>query len=156
MGSIVEEGTVMKRWRVRCCIVLGLLVLGACGQDDTSQKQAPEAPSTPAQPTTQALAEAPRVVEITLAFVPPRFRPDPVVVQVGKPVQFKLISADTRHTLIIESLGIEVEVPQKALNENVITKVVTPPKTGTFRIFCRVHERLQMEGTLEVSDAPQP
>jgi heme/copper-type cytochrome/quinol oxidase subunit 2 len=73
------------------------------------------------------------------------------VLKVGEPVQFKVTSADTRHTFIIEALGIDVEVPQQSLNETVTTRVVTPQAAGTFRVFCRIHERLPMEGTIEVT-----
>ena len=75
------------------------------------------------------------------------------MVQVGKPIQFRLSSADTRHTLVIEALGIEIDVPQKVLSDSVLTKVVTPQKSGTYRMFCHIHSRLLMEGTLVVSEA---
>ena len=74
------------------------------------------------------------------------------MVQVGAPVQFKVTSADTRHQLVIESLGIDVAVPQRSLSETVTTDVVTPQQIGSFRIFCRIHARLPMEGTLEVRE----
>jgi heme/copper-type cytochrome/quinol oxidase subunit 2 len=74
------------------------------------------------------------------------------VLQVGQPVQFKVSSADTRHFLVIEALGIELEVPQKSLNEAVTTTVVTPQEVGTFRMFCRIHARLPIEGTIEVRE----
>jgi len=91
------------------------------------------------------------VIEVTVAFIAPYFRPDPIVLKVGEPVQFKVTSADTRHTFVIESLGIDVEVPQKSLNETVTSKVVTPQAAGTLRVFCRIHERLPIEGALEVT-----
>ncbi len=92
------------------------------------------------------------VVEVTLSFVQPRFRPDPIVLQVGKPVQFRITSTDTRHNFIIESLGIDVEVSQKALGQSVTTKVVTPQEIGTFPAFCGIHRRLPMEGTIQVTE----
>jgi heme/copper-type cytochrome/quinol oxidase subunit 2 len=85
--------------------------------------------------------------------VTPRFQPDPIVVPVGKPIQFKVNSADTRHHFVIESLGIDMEVPQKSLDNSVTTPVVTPQETGTFRMYCRIHSRLPMEGTIVVSEA---
>ena len=142
----------MRRWRVCLGAVLGLLVLLSCGSNETAETPATPATSTPTQQATAPAADAPRVVEVTLSFVMPRFRPDPIVVQVGKPVQFRLTSTDTRHNVIIESLGINVEVPQKALNQSVTTKVVTPQKVGTFPLFCGIHRRLPMEGTLEVTE----
>ena len=74
------------------------------------------------------------------------------MLQAGEPVQLKITSADTRHHLVIEPLGIDVAVPQKSLNETVTTKVVIPQNVGTFRMFCRIHARLPMEGTLEVRE----
>jgi len=131
---------------------LCMLFLAACSGDDTAKPAAPTDTPTTAQPPVQSSAVPPRVIELTLSFVAPHVRPDPVVVQVGQPVQFKVTSADTRHQLVIESLGIDVTVPQKSLNETVTTNVVTPHEVGTFRIFCRIHARLPMEGTLEVRE----
>jgi heme/copper-type cytochrome/quinol oxidase subunit 2 len=73
------------------------------------------------------------------------------VVQVGKPVQFKVRSADTKHTFVIEAFGIDMEVPQKALDAAALTPVITPKEVGTFRIHCRNHERLPMQATLQVA-----
>ncbi|WP_179130961.1 cupredoxin domain-containing protein [Candidatus Entotheonella palauensis] len=118
----------------------------ACGNEASKD----ESPSTaPAEPEGQAA----RVIEVTLSFVEPRFRPDPIEIKVGEPVQFKVSSGDTRHRFVIEPFGIDVEVPQKALNESAITKVVTPTETGTFRMFCSTHARMPMEGTLVVVEA---
>lgn len=143
----------MKRRRRFAYLLLGVLFVMACGRDDSDPKQATPVTTEPKHEATPPVGEAPRVVDLTLSFVEPRFRPDPVVVQVGKPVQFKISSLDTRHTLVIEALGLEVEVPQKSLSESVLTRVVTPQETGTFRMFCRIHSRLPMEGTLVVSEA---
>lgn len=133
------------------CGLLALLLLAACDGGDPSK-----APATTAQAPQQAGAppgRAPRVVDVTLSFVAPRFQPDPIVLQVGEPVQFRVTSADTRHLFIIEALGIEVEVPQKSLQETVTTRVVMPQEPGTFRMLCRMHARLPMEGTVEVTPA---
>lgn len=141
----------MKGWRLGLCAMLGTLCLTACGGEDTTKKSPSSSLPTPTSQASQSPAEAPRIVEVTLSFVAPRFRPDPVVVQVGKPVQFKLTSADTRHQFVIESLGIDVEVPQKSLEESVMTNVVIPQETGTMRMLCRLHSRMAMEGTLQVT-----
>ena len=134
-------------------MVLGMCFLAACGKDDTSKERAPTASSPATQQAAPSPGRAPRVIEVTEAFIAPHFRPNPLLLKVGEPVQFKVTSADTRHTFIIEALGIDVEVPQKSLNETVTTKVVTPQAAGTFRVFCRIHERLPMEGSLEVTAA---
>ena len=142
----------MKGWRVFVFVVLGLLCVTACSRDDAPEKPAstgtPDATQQDAPPT----AQAPRIIELTMAFVAPQFRPDPIVLQAGEPVQFQVSSADTRHFLVIEALGIELEVPQKSLNEAVRTNIVTPQEVGTFRMFCRIHARLPMAGMVEVRD----
>jgi plastocyanin len=132
-------------------MVLGMCFLATCGKEDTPKERAPTASSPATQQAVPSPGRAPRVIEITEAFIAPHFRPDPIVLKVGEPVQFKVTSADTRHTFIIEALGIDVEVPQKSLNETVTTKVVTPQVAGTFHVFCRIHERLPMEGSIEVT-----
>ena len=68
-------------------------------------------------------------------------------------MQFKVSSADTRHFMVIEAFGIELEVPQKALNEIVTTAIIMPQEVGTFRMSCRIHARLPMEGTIEVRES---
>ena len=142
----------MKGRRVFVLVLLAMLCVTACGRDDTPEK--PASTETPAatQQDAQPAAQAPRIIELTLAFIAPHFRPDPLVLQAGEPVQFKVSSADTRHFMVIEAFDIELEVPQKALNEAVTTTVVTPQEVGTFRVFCRIHARLPMEGTVEVRE----
>ncbi|MGH8069810.1 MAG: cupredoxin domain-containing protein [Candidatus Entotheonellia bacterium] len=142
----------MKGQRVFVLVLLGMLCVTACSRDDTPQK--PASTETPAitRQASQPTAQAPRIIELTLTFIAPHFRPDPLVLQVGQPVQFKISSADTRHFLVIEAFGIELEIPQKSLNEAATSKVVTPQEVGTFRMLCRIHARLPMEGTIEVRD----
>lgn len=141
------------RQRRGVLIGIGLVMcfLAACGKDDTPKERAPTASSPATQQAAPSPGRAPRVIEVTEAFIAPHFRPDPIVLKVGEPVQFKVTSADTRHTFIIESLGIDVDIPQKSLDETVTTRVVTPQAAGTFRVFCRIHERLPMEGAIEVT-----
>lgn len=141
----------LQRRCVLIGLVLGMCFLAACGRDDTPKERAPTAPSTATQQAAPSPGGSPRVIEVTVAFIAPHFRPDPLVLKVGEPVQFKVTSADTRHTFIIEALGIDIEVPQKSLNETVTTRVVTPQAAGTLRVFCRIHERLPMEGSIEVT-----
>ncbi len=140
-------------WQIWLYMVLSICVLVACGRDDPVKETAPPAASPATEQTAEPPGKAANVVDVTLSFIAPRIRPDPIVVQVGEPVQFNVSSADTRHTFVIEAFGIEVEVPQKSLNETVTTKVVIPKEAGTFRVFCRVHERLPMEGELVVKDS---
>ena len=128
-----------------------MLFVVACGSDEPARGPATSGVPTAPQQATPPAAAPPQVIEVTLSFIEPRFRPERVLLQVGVPVQFKLTSADTRHTFVVEPLGIDVEVPQKSLNETVTTQVVTPQQAGTFRVFCRLHGRLPMEGTVEVT-----
>jgi plastocyanin len=143
----------MRGRRVFVFVLLAALCVTACGKEDTPERPAGTATPAATQQAAQPPAQAPRIIDLTLAFIAPHFRPDPLVLQVGEPVQFKVSSADTRHFLVVEALGIELEVPQKALNEAVTTKVVTPQEAGTFRMLCRIHARLPMEGTIEVREA---
>ncbi len=132
------------RYRITC-VLLGMVLFTACGNDRSKDEATERTPV--AQP-----GETARVVEVTLSFIKPRFRPDPIQIAVGEPVRFKVSSADTRHRFVVEPLGIDVEVPQKSLNESVTTKVVTPSESGTFRVFCNIHARMPMEGTLVVTE----
>lgn len=136
----------MKKGCWAVCMLLGIVLFTACGNE------VPKDEATSAAPAAHP-GQAVRVVEVTLSFVEPRFRPDPIEIKVGEPVQFKLSSADTRHHFVVEPLGIDVEVPQKSLHESVTTKVVTPTEAGTYRMFCSIHARMPMEGTLVVSEA---
>lgn len=145
----------MPKWRWVVGIVLALLILVACRDDSADPAKTPSPPAADSQSTASSDSQA-TVVDVTLSFVKPWFRPDPIVVEAGKPVRFKITSADTRHTFIIDAFNIDVEVPQKSLNETVITQVITPPQPGTHRIYCRVHARLPMEGQLVVSEPSKP
>jgi plastocyanin len=130
-------------------MLVGVVLFTSC-RSETPKEGAPSSTSAAQQ------GQAARVVEVTLSFIEPRFRPDPIEIRVGEAVQFKLSSADTRHHFVVEPLGINVEVPPKSANEAVTTGVVTPSEAGTFRIFCSVHARMPMEGTLVVSEAKTP
>ena len=145
----------MPKWRWVVGIVLALLILVACRDDRADPAPTPSPPAADSQSPSSSDSQA-TVVDVTLSFVKPWFRPDPIVVEAGKPVRFKITSADTRHTFIIDAFNIDVEVPQKSLNETVTTPVITPPQPGTYRIYCRVHARLPMEGQLVVSDPAKP
>ena len=127
-------------------MLLGILLFTACGNE------APKDQATSASPSGQA-GQSVGVVEVTLSFVQPRFRPDPIEIKVGEAVQFKVSSADTQHHFVVEPLGIDIEVPPKSMHESVTTKVVSSTEAGTFRMFCSVHARMPMEGTLVVSEA---
>ncbi|WP_089940592.1 cupredoxin domain-containing protein [Candidatus Entotheonella palauensis] len=136
----------MKKACWAVCMLLAIGLLMACGNEASKDEDASPAPA-------EQQGQAARVVEVTLSFVEPRFRPDPVEIKAGEPVQFKVSSNDTRHRFVIEPFGIDVEVPQKSLNESVTTKVITPAEAGTFRMFCSTHARMPMEGRLVVSEA---
>jgi hypothetical protein len=65
------------------------------------QRRAGTGTPAAAQQASQPTAQPPRIIELTLAFIAPHFRPDPIVLRVGEPVQFQVSSADTRHSLVI-------------------------------------------------------
>lgn len=139
----------MKKGRRVVCLLFGLVLFAACGNEVSNDEPGASDPA-------KSPGQAARVIEVTLSFIEPRFRPDPIEVKVGEPVQFKVSSADTRHRFIIETLGIDLEVPQKSMHESVTTQVVTPTEANTFRIFCSIHARMPMEGTLLVSETGKP
>ena len=145
-GTTEGKGIAMEKGYWTVCMLLGILLFTACGNE------APKDQATSVSPSGQA-GQSVRVVEVTLSFVQPRFRPDPIEIKVGETVQFKVSSADTQHHFVVEPLGIDIEVPPKSMHESVTTKVVTPTEAGTFRMFCSVHARMPMEGTLVVSEA---
>lgn len=132
-------------------LLMGILFLSACGGGGAAPKPAPEAtqpaPAPPGSPQGKV-----RVIDVTLSFVPPRFQPDPIVLKVGEPVRFKATSINARHTFTIEELGVDVVVPQRALNQTVTTGVVVPQRAGDFLLFCREHTRQQMEARVIVTD----
>ena len=138
-------------------LVLGIILLMACGGgsdsgpavgDTASSDQATDQSSQDAPP-----AEGVRVIEINAAFVVPYFQPDPIVLKVGEPVQFRITSADTRHTFTITELGVDEPVTQTLLGETAVSPVITPQVTGTFLVFCRIHLNAPvMEGVLQVTN----
>jgi len=146
----------MPKWRCVVWAVLALFILVSCRDDSADPAQTPSPPAAADSASTSSSDSQATVVEVTLSFVKPWFRPDPITVEAGKPVRFKITSADTRHTFIIDEFDIDVEVPQKSLNETVTTPVITPQQPGTYRIYCRVHARLPMQGQLVVSEPSKP
>ena len=138
----------MKCWRFFIVPILaaGLLFV-ACGGGGSDGQTAPQATEPPAGAVAQPGVT---VVEVNLAFPPPRFRPDPVIIKVGEPVQFKITSVDTKHTFTLGALGIDETIPQT--RESIFSPVVIPREVGEFLLFCRIHVRLPMEGTVVVTE----
>lgn len=132
-------------------LLLGILFLSACGGGGGAPRPAPVATQPAPAPPASGQEEV-RVIDVTLNFVVPRFQPDPIVLKVGEPVQFRATSINARHTFTIEELGIDVEVPQPVLKQTVTTGVVVPQRAGDFLLFCRVHTRLQMEARVIITD----
>ena len=138
-------------------IALLLLVatLAACGGGSDSAPASGDAASSNQAPDQSSQAAAPpegvRVIEITTAFVVPRFQPDPIVLKVGEPVQFRITSADTTHTFTVTEIGVDEAVTQRLVGETAVSQVITPQTIGTFRVWCRVHLNApKMEGVLQV------
>ena len=91
------------------------------------------------------------MIEVFAAYVQPHYQPNPIVLKVGEPVQFKVTSSDTRHTLTIDGLNVDLEIPQKLKGGAVLTQVVTPTQAATLRLWCRIHTNVPlMEGVVQV------
>lgn len=139
-------------WRALApLLLLGILFLSACGGGGAAPKPAPVATQPAPAPPASGQGEV-RVIDVTLSFVVPHFQPDPIVLKVGEPVQFRATSINSRHTFTIEELGIDVVVPQLVLDQTVTTGVVVPQRLGDFLLFCRVHTRQGMEGRVIITD----
>ena len=145
---------------MRCLgvLVVGLLLLTACERGE--KKERPAAPAatpkstvapTPAEGTNPKATA--KLVEVDLSVF--KFTPKTIVLKVGEPVQFKVTSKDTIHSLTIKDLGIDVEL---APGEQKISEVFTPQQTGTFQITCRIHSvsAYGMEGFLVVTETGEP
>ncbi len=91
------------------------------------------------------------MIEVFAAYIVPHYQPNPIVLKVGEPVQFQIISSDTRHTFTIDGLNVDTEIPQKLKGGIVLTQVVTPTQAGTLRLWCRIHTNVPlMEGVVQV------
>ena len=148
--------TVLIYRRAAVALMLPLLLLmAACGGGSDSNL-ASTATGAPAQDASQpagnaTTVEGVRLIEVLAAFVEPRYTPDPIVLKAGEPVQFSITSADTRHTFTITELNIDVPVNQKLIGGAAVSQVITPQQTGTFRLWCRIHENAPvMVGEIQV------
>jgi len=139
-------------------LVVGFLLLTACGRGEESER--PPAPATTPESTVapeSAEVTKPEVtaklVEVDLSVF--KFTPKEIVLKVGEPVQFKVTSKDTIHSLTIKDLGIDVELTPGGQK---ISEVFTPQQTGTFQITCRIHSvsAYGMEGFLVVTETGEP
>ena len=93
------------------------------------------------------------MIEVFTAYVQPHYQPNPIVLKVGEPIQFKVISSDTRHTFTIDGLNVDLEIPQKLKGGAVLTQVVIPTQAGTLRLWCRIHTNVPlMEGEVRIVD----
>ena len=91
------------------------------------------------------------MIEVFAAYVQPHYQPNPIVLKVGEPVQFKVISSDTRHTFTIDGLNVDLEIPQRLKGGTALTQVVTPTQVGTLRLWCRIHTNVPlMDGVIQV------
>ena len=145
----------MKWLAITLMPLLIMTLLAGCGSD--SSDAVPATPA-PAQATSEVAGgatslEGVTVIDVVTAFVVPRFQPDPIVVKLGEPVQFRITSADTRHTFTITELDIDVQVTQKLIGDTAVTQVITPQQIGTFLIWCRIHTNAPtMEGFIQVEE----
>lgn len=141
---------------LRKCRLLGaflfiptIALFAACGGGDSGP-----APATVA-PTEEAVQPAAgvKLIEVFTAYVQPHYQPNPIVLKVGEPIQFKVISSDTQHTFTIDGLNVDLEIPQKLKGGAVLTQVVIPTQAGTLRLWCRIHTNVPtMEGEVRIVD----
>ena len=148
---------IVKKYRLLTALLFipMIALLAACGGGSDSGP----APTNAVAPTEEALQstgesttqEGVRVIDIQAAFVVPYFTPDPIILKTGEPVQFRIISADTRHTFTVTELNLDTQVTQRLIGETAVTQVITPQTTGTFRLWCRIHINAPvMEGVIQV------
>ena len=142
---------IVKKYRLLAAFLFipTIALLAACGGGSGDSGPAPAtATSTP-----QAVqsAEGVRVIEVFTAYIVPHYQPNPIVLKVGEPIQFKITSSDTRHTFTIDGLNVDQEIPQKLKGGAVLTQVVTPTQAGTLRLWCRMHTNVPlMEGVVQI------
>ncbi len=137
--------------------ILAIALLAACGGggSDSGQPPAP-ATSAPAQQSFETndettTAEGVRIIEVTAAFLEPRYRPDPIILKVGEAVQFRITSFDTQHTFTIDELGVDEKITQKLIGTTAVSQVVTPTHAGELRLCCRIHNGTPlMQGIVQV------
>ena len=139
-------------------LVVGLLLLTACGRGEERERPSDPAPtpkptgtSKPAEVATPEVTA--KLIEVDLSVF--KFTPKKLFLKVGEPVQFKVTSKDTIHSFTIKDLGIDVELTP---GEHKISEVFTPQQIGTFQITCRIHSvsAYGMEGFLVVTETGKP
>ncbi len=151
--------TVLERRPIAVILFLfGLALMAACG--GSGESPAPTAAGETSQGPSESqgqtsTVEGVKVIDVLTAFVEPRFTPDPIVLKVGEPVQFRVISADTRHTFTVDELNVDLQIAQKLLGGTAISEVITPQTAGTFGLYCRIHKSVSyglMSGVIQVVD----
>lgn len=136
----------MSWFRILVPGFLGILFLAACGGG--AGDAAPPQAATAAVQQPEATG---KVVEVKVKTY--KFTPDKIVLKLGEPVQFKVITTDTIHTFTVEELGIDVDL-SKIPRQTKLSEVFIPQQTGTFQIIFRVHPVVRyaaMQGILEVT-----
>ena len=141
---VLQEKIREYRLPVIFLFTLTFALLAACGGGDSDSGPAPGNTIASTEQAFQSTGESTslegvRVMEVRAAFVVPYFTPDPIILKSGEAVQFRITSADTRHTFTVTELDIETEVTQRLIGETAVTQVSTPQTTGTFRLWCRIH-----------------
>jgi cytochrome c oxidase subunit 2 len=139
-------------------LVVGLLLLTACGRDEERERRAApaKAPDTTVAPKAPAAAKPEdnvRLVEVDLSVF--KFTPKEIYLKVGEPVRFKATSKDTIHSFTIKDLGIDIELTPGGEQ---VSEAFTPQQTGRFQITCRIHSvsAYGMEGFLVVTETGEP
>ena len=135
----------MKWLAITLAPLLAVLLLAACGGDSSDSAPADQASPTLESASIGTAPEGVTVIDVVAAFVEPRFQPDPIVVKLGEPVQFRITSVDTRHTFTITELDLDVQVTQKLIGDTAVSEVITPQLTGKFLIWCQIEKRCMLK-----------
>lgn len=134
-------------------LVVGLLLLTACGRGEEGKR--PAAPATAPEATVAPKAPelAAKLVAVDLSVF--KFTPKEIFLKKDEPVRFRVTSKDTIHSFTIKDLGIDIELQPGGQQ---VSEVFTPQQVGRFQMTCRIHSASAygMEGFLVVTETGRP
>ncbi len=133
-----------KRWTLALAFVWGTLI-AACAPTQPTATAAPTRPTTPSAPGEEQVIEV-----VARAY---QFEPSEIQVSVNRPVRFVVRSADIDHTFDIKAdrqaqeMLVNLAVPAGRTVETTYTF----EETGTYYLYCMLHEAQGMTGSIEVT-----